>query len=39
MSREPITQVVPHSVGTNRSSRALPPDACNSHLHISDPGV
>lgn len=28
---------VPHSVGVNRPTRALPPLACDSHMHIFDP--
>ncbi len=28
---------VPHSVGVNRPSRALPAMACDSHMHIFDP--
>ncbi|WP_342050126.1 MULTISPECIES: amidohydrolase family protein [unclassified Cupriavidus] len=28
---------VPHSLGTNRPSRQLPPDACDAHMHIFDP--
>ncbi|WP_179593776.1 amidohydrolase family protein [Cupriavidus plantarum] len=27
----------PHSLGTNRPSRSLPPDACDAHMHIFDP--
>ena len=27
---------VPHSVGLNRPARALPPLACDSHMHIFD---
>ena len=30
-------QPVPHSVGSNRPALALPPDACDSHMHIFDP--
>ena len=29
-------QAVPHSAGLNRPSRALPADACDSHMHIFD---
>lgn len=29
---------VPHSVGTHRPSRVLPPLACDSHMHIFDAG-
>jgi len=37
MSQEAMAQAVPHSVGTNRPSRALPLGACDSHMHIFDP--
>ena len=32
-----MTAAVPHSVGLNRPARALPPLACDSHMHIFDP--
>ncbi len=28
---------VPHSAGTARPAHALPPDACDSHMHVFDP--
>lgn len=31
-----MTAAVPHSVGLNRPARALPPLACDSHMHIFD---
>lgn len=31
-----ISAPVPHSAGTNRPSRLLPPLACDSHMHIFD---
>ena len=34
---KPLSQPVPHSVGLNRPALALPPDACDSHMHIFDP--
>jgi predicted TIM-barrel fold metal-dependent hydrolase len=32
-----ITDPVPHSVGLDRPSRALPANACDSHMHVFDP--
>lgn len=32
----PLPDAVPHSAGQNRPSRALPPLACDSHMHIFD---
>ncbi|MDD2545578.1 MAG: amidohydrolase family protein [Burkholderiaceae bacterium] len=32
-----IALPVPHSVGLNRPLRRLPPQACDSHMHIFDP--
>lgn len=32
----PLSDAVPHSAGQNRPSRALPPLACDSHMHIFD---
>lgn len=32
----PLSTPVPHSVGLNRPARALPPLACDSHMHIFD---
>lgn len=32
-----MTVAVPHSVGLARPARALPPLACDSHMHIFDP--
>lgn len=37
MSDLSVAQPVPHSVGTRRPGRALPADACDSHMHIFDP--
>lgn len=31
------TDAVPHSAGLNRPRRALPPGACDSHMHIFEP--
>lgn len=32
-----FTTPVPHSTGLNRPAQALPPQACDSHMHIFDP--
>ncbi len=32
-----LSEPVPHSAGLNRPVRALPPLACDSHMHIFDP--
>lgn len=37
MAALPPTRPVPHSVGLERPSRALPAGACDSHMHIFDP--
>ena len=37
MADLPLTHPVPHSVGLERPSRALPAGACDSHMHIFDP--
>jgi len=37
MTAKPLPQPVPHSVGLNRPALALPPNACDSHMHIFDP--
>ncbi|MDQ0012611.1 putative TIM-barrel fold metal-dependent hydrolase [Variovorax boronicumulans] len=37
MTAPPLSQPVPHSVGLNRPTLALPQDACDSHMHIFDP--
>lgn len=36
MGQPPLATPVPHSVGLNRPARALPPLACDSHMHIFD---
>ena len=36
MTAKPLPQPVPHSVGLNRPALALPPNACDSHMHIFD---
>jgi len=37
MTVKSLSQPVPHSVGLNRPALALPPNACDSHMHIFDP--
>lgn len=37
MNNVPESRPVPHSVGINRPTHALPQDACDSHMHIFDP--
>lgn len=37
MSEGEITDPVPHSVGVDRPARALPANACDSHMHVFDP--
>ena len=37
MNHATDAQPVPHSVGLNRPAPGLPPDACDSHMHIFDP--
>jgi predicted TIM-barrel fold metal-dependent hydrolase len=37
MTATPLSQPVPHSGGLNRPALALPPNACDSHMHIFDP--
>lgn len=37
MNHASDAQPVPHSVGVNRPANGLPPDACDSHMHIFDP--
>lgn len=37
MDRSPLAVPVAHSEGLNRPVRALPPLACDSHMHIFDP--
>lgn len=37
MNHASDAQPAPHSVGVNRPATGLPPDACDSHMHIFDP--
>lgn len=36
-ARAPLERPVPHSLGTARPSRVLPPLACDAHMHVFDP--